>query len=106
MLVCTALVDPKLVGMLFHFDSVDNVEEGHTGVGSSSKWLVSHVDTRNMTCSYFDGLSIPLNEFIFSRLKLQLPFNGFDEVVLMHLKISFSKLCLITCSFVKVYYYW
>lgn len=52
---------------------------------------------------FFYECPIPFYECVFTRLKLKLPFNGFNERMMGNMKISPSQLHPVVWALVKVY---
>lgn len=59
-------------------------------VGDPKNWLALPVDSEIRIYNSFDECTIPLYEFLLTRIGLWLPFSDFEVVVLKHLKVPLS----------------
>lgn len=81
-------MDPKLVGTISVFNSVKKVDEAQIKKDPSFNWFVSHIDDGKRTCNSFGRCFIPFHECLFTRLRLRLPFSGFEEELLNRLYVT------------------
>lgn len=57
-------------------------------VGNSSYFLVLPFGPTERICCSFEGCSVPLYEFIFTRLRVRLPFSDFEVAVINRLRVA------------------
>lgn len=60
-------------------------------VGDPLEWLTLLVEPKKRICISFDDCVISFYECMFTRIRLWLPFNDFEVVVLKYLKFALSQ---------------
>lgn len=93
----------KIVGTLSVLNIVDIVTESDIMVENTPNYAILPLGLDEMTCSSFEGCSVPLYECLFTRLRIRLPFFKFEVVVIDHFNTSPSQLHYEAWDFMKVF---
>lgn len=78
----------KVIGTPSALNIVEAIANVATTVGNPSDWSVLLVGLVERICNSFEGSSVPLYQFLFTRLGMHFPFSDIEMLVMNHLRFA------------------